>query len=263
MPTLLQEEQLQPEESVQSEPAVVDRGRPILPARHCWSSSYAKRILDSLVAIAALAAAFIPGIVIYLLIRTTSKGPGFFQQQRVGYAGRPFTVYKFRTMEFSRNGHGPGLTRDEDPRVTTIGKLLRKLKLDELPQFFNVLRGEMSLVGPRPKLSQYAAASDALYRPGITGFATLLFRDEETLLKNISQEHLDAFYESRIKPLKARADARYMRKASFFSDTGILFRTVFASLIPSFRIVRRTKPMRELSDSRTGRSGAALQVEFE
>lgn len=248
MPLLVEEEQLQVaqvKEVVPEHPAPAMRQLPEFRAENAWSLSPGKHMWDAGVAVIALLVAFLPGAVIYLLVRATSAGPGFFRQKRVGYGGRLFTVYKFRTMEAWRNGHGPGLTRDIDPRITAIGKVLRKFKLDELPQFYNVLRGEMSLVGPRPKSPQYAAASDTWYRPGITGFATLLFRDEEELLRSVAPEYLDLYYEMHIKPLKARTDARYMRRATFASDAAILFRTVFASLVPSPRTARRTKPARE------------------
>src|SRR5260370_36050829 len=122
----------------------------------------------------------------------------------------------------------------------------------------------MSLVGPRPKLPVYAAATDAFYRPGLTGFATLLFRREEQLLKHVAPGDLDSFYERRIKPLKARADFQYMKRASFFSDARILFRTVFASLIPSVGVglVRKRQPKRRFVFGQRARRSTSLRTEF-
>jgi lipopolysaccharide/colanic/teichoic acid biosynthesis glycosyltransferase len=123
----------------------------------------------------------------------------------------------------------------------------------------------MSLVGPRPKLPQYAARTDAFFRPGITGFATIVFRGEEQLLKHVSPEELDRFYESRIRPLKARADLRYMRNASFLSDLRILFLTVYVSLFPSARIIRRYQAARGIALARNRQTPRRpeLNIEFE
>jgi lipopolysaccharide/colanic/teichoic acid biosynthesis glycosyltransferase len=207
---------------------------------NCWSLSYGKRCMDFIVSLLVLGAALVPGALIYLAVRFTSDGPVLFRQRRLGRHGRPFTMYKFRTMRVENSDGGLGLTRQGDARLTAVGSVLRKLKLDELPQFYNVLRGDMSLVGPRPKLPKYAAVTDNGYRPGITGFATLAFRWEEHLLATVRSEDVDAFYAARIKPIKARLDAWYMKRASFFSDLLVIWFTAAACLAPLGRTGRRT-----------------------
>jgi lipopolysaccharide/colanic/teichoic acid biosynthesis glycosyltransferase len=165
-------------------------------------------------------------ILIAIAVLVTSQGGALFTQLRVGRDGRLFRIYKFRTMaERPANDRGIGLTRAGDDRVTTLGRFLRKLKLDELPQFYNVLRGEMGLVGPRPKLPQYEPLRNMPYRPGITGAATLIFRGEEDLLRSVPSDQLDDFYEKRIKILKARVDVCAMCRATLMSDLKILAAT--------------------------------------
>ena len=164
-------------------------------------------------------------------VRLTSKGNVIFSQERVGAGGRLFRVYKFRSMAHTANEkNGPGLTKHGDDRITPVGRLMRRFKLDELPQFYNVLRGDMSLVGPRPKLPQYAALLNMPYRPGITGPATLAFHREEEILRNVEASEMDNFYAREIKPVKARLDACYMCQASSISDVRIVGATALASL---------------------------------
>lgn len=199
-----------------------------------WSVSFSKRLLDIAFASLVLAVAAIPMLVIAVLIRLTSDGPAIFVQSRLGVGGHPFQIFKFRSMvERTGNKKGPTLTKDGDTRITAVGSWLRKFKLDELPQFYNILRGDMSLVGPRPKLSQYAERLTLQYRPGITGAATLAFRCEEDILKQVHPGSLDHFYHRRIKPLKERIDARYMQRATVWSDLGLIVRTFRVAFIPA------------------------------
>jgi lipopolysaccharide/colanic/teichoic acid biosynthesis glycosyltransferase len=202
------------------------------PTASSWSHSRGKRLFDLVFALAVLAVCAAPMLLIALSIRLTSPGPALFAQRRVGRAGRRFSVYKFRSMKFNPGAAGSGLTRKDDSRVTALGRWLRRLKLDELPQFLNVLRGEMSIVGPRPKLPQFAGIADMPYRPGITGAATLAFRREEEILGRIHPAHMEDFYHRHIKPLKARIDARYMGRATLWSDLGIVASTFFACIAP-------------------------------
>ena len=184
--------------------------------------------------------------VIALAIVIHSGKPVFFQQKRLGRNGCEFHLLKFRTMVTAKNG--PGLTREGDARVTRIGRWLRKRKLDELPQLFNVLKGEMSLVGPRPDLEEFWSQASMEDRrileltPGVTGAASLAFCDEERLLAQVPAEQLDSFYLQEILPQKARLDSEYAARATFRSDCGILLQTVF---LPLFRRQREKREVIE------------------
>lgn len=199
-----------------------------------WNHSTGKRLLDVVFASVFLALSSPILLVVALLVKCTSSGPVLYRHERVGKNGRLFKVLKFRTMSSNRQVAGPNLTRSGDGRVTTIGKLLRKWKVDELPQFLNILSGEMSLVGPRPDALQYIRhlSTDErqilLLPPGITGAASLAFRDEETVLSRVAVEQLEEFYCTELLPAKVRLDMDYARQASFVSDLVILFRTVAA-----------------------------------
>jgi len=199
-----------------------------------WSLSAERRFLEGVIAFVVLSVAFIPMLLIALCVRLSSPGPALFIQERVGRRGRLFRIYKFRSMATRTHLHaGPGLTRDGDSRVTSLGYWLRKLKLDEIPQFYNVLRGEMSLVGPRPKLPRYEGMTNMPYRPGITGAATLAFRHEEEILRGVQPKDLDSFYAEHIQPLKVQLDARYMCRATLRSDLELIAYTFLACAAPS------------------------------
>lgn len=199
-----------------------------------WCNSFWKRGFD-LVGAGLLLVVLLPLIlVLALAVKVTSAGPVFFRQRRPGKNGREFLVVKFRTMVDSRRHPGPVLTRASDPRVTRLGRYMRKWKLDELPQLINVLCGQMSFVGPRPQPTKLWAEptiqEEAFYvlsvRPGITGQATLNFRNEEEILAPLSEEEVEEVYLKTIMPLKLKMDLDYLRKASFMSDLGVILRTI-------------------------------------
>ena len=222
-----------------------DRGARLeSPSASAWALSWSRRLVDLSVALLVLALFGVPMLAVALCVRLSSSGPAFFTQYRIGRGGRLFRIYKFRTMFFRSEISGPGLTRDGDCRITGMGLWLRKIKLDEVPQFYNVLRGDMSLVGPRPKLPQYFGIANMPYRPGITGAATLAFRHEEEILSRVHPSQLDEFYFHHIRPLKARIDARYMCRATFWSDMRMVGATIFACLAtePNSAVLRRAAP---------------------
>jgi lipopolysaccharide/colanic/teichoic acid biosynthesis glycosyltransferase len=210
-------------------PALIAQSRTASDASP-WALSSIRRVLDALFAILALLT-FLPLMAFAaLLVRLGSAGPVFFRQRRMGRNGREFTLYKFRSMSTDGgNTNGSCITVTGDIRITPVGALLRRYKLDELPQFWNVLRGDMCLVGPRPKLPHHEALHMAC-RPGITGAATLAFRNEEDFLSEIPEDQLEIFYEMFVKPTKARLDLEYMRTATLGSDLKILWRTATSCL---------------------------------
>ena len=190
--------------------------------------SAARRVLDVAGALTGLILLSIPLFFLYLLVRLSSPGPGVFKQTRVGQGGRPFTMFKFRTM---RQGVG-GLTvtANCDPRLTRVGKLMREWSLDELPQLVNVLRGDMTLVGPRPETYDLAVHYDAHcrwifdHRPGLTGVSEVRFRDFDVLPPG---EEVDLVnYIERIVPARVRVDAVYLADPSMSATFRALWDTV-------------------------------------
>lgn len=196
-----------------------------------WCLSRGKRLFDIALSAPMLACALPVMAVTALVVRITSPGPILFRQQRLGMQGKPFTLLKFRSMVTGSEKAGPGVTQKGDLRVSTCGGFLRKWKLDELPQLFNVLKGDMSIVGPRPDLPQYFAAlspglrSVLQLRPGITGMASLKFRNEEDVLAGIPASELAHAYVTKLMPAKIELDMQYAKNASLLSDLGILLRT--------------------------------------
>jgi lipopolysaccharide/colanic/teichoic acid biosynthesis glycosyltransferase len=202
-----------------------DAGPPLHSVKlSAWSMSRAKRAFDL-----SLVCVFTPLVcpllvIIGLIVRLSSPGPAIFRQMRVGSLGRPFTILKFRTMDETASASVPGIAWMSTDRITPIGHFLRRLKLDELPQIINVLRGDMSLVGPRPRIPGQQLGSFPC-RPGITGPATLVFAREEILLAEIPPHLVTQYYRKNIMPAKERLDSEYLSRASLRSDLQILLRT--------------------------------------
>lgn len=183
-------------------------------------------VLSPLLALVALAVCIFSG------------PPVLFGHERNGLDGRPFRVLKFRTMG-PEPGGGLPITGKGDPRVTALGRVLRAAKLDELPQLINVLRGEMSIVGPRPEVPEYVAGYTAdqkrvlQVRPGLTDPASVAFRDEEILLGSVEPDRREAFYLSEVLPRKLALNLEYIDRAGPAYDALLILRTFVAIVLPS------------------------------
>ena len=195
----------------------------------------AKRLFDIAFALLALLLLGPLLLLVALWVRLDSPGPVFFRQQRVGRGGQLFDIVKFRTMRTGAEAMGPQITVGEDARITRAGAWLRRAKVDELPQFLNVLRGDMSVVGPRPEVPRYVAQYPAdvretvlSVRPGITDLASIEFRDESALLARSSDP--ERTYVEQILPAKLRHAQEYVRTRSLWLDLRIIARTVLAVL---------------------------------
>jgi len=170
-----------------------------------------------------------------LTMKFTQGGRIFFRQERVGKGGKGFKIYKFRTMVDRAEEMGSSITVCEDRRITPIGKVLRRKKLDELPQLFNVLRGEMSMVGPRPDVPEIVARYSPEMkrilnvRPGLTSLATLHLRDEEYFLAQVSDP--EVFYEDVLVPFKVKLAMEHVERNSLAFDLKILCQTVWMMIL--------------------------------
>ncbi|MFQ5685022.1 MAG: sugar transferase [Candidatus Scalindua sp.] len=179
---------------------------------------------------------FIPlFVMVSILIKIESKGTVLFTQVRIGKNFKPFNLYKFRSMVMDAPKIGLPITTGSDTRITKIGRFLRKTKIDELPQFFNVLKGDMSFVGPRPELLQYVEIFQKEYeevlmvRPGITDLASLKYRDETSILGKTKEPEKE--YVCRILPEKIRLAKEYLKRSSLILDLSIIFKTLIKLVI--------------------------------
>jgi lipopolysaccharide/colanic/teichoic acid biosynthesis glycosyltransferase len=191
----------------------------------------AKRLFDLSITIPGLILLAPAMLVFALIIKFNSSGPVLFKQTRVGRKGKLFTIYKYRTMVPNAEQVGEKITIGEDPRITRVGKFLRKYKLDELPQLFNVLRGDMSLVGPRPEVPEYiehyhGSDKDEVLslRPGITDMASIEFRNENLLL--VTADDPVREYIDNILPRKIELYKKYVQERSLWLDIMIIMKTL-------------------------------------
>ncbi len=198
-----------------------------------------KRAIDIAGAVVGLILLSPVFIITAILIKLTSKGPVFYKSKRVGKDGKLFTMFKFRTMHVNADVVGPKLTYKNDPRITRLGKYLRQFKIDELPQLFNVLKGDMSLVGPRPEdpkyIVHYSEKQKEIFsiKPGITGLAQLKYINIESILNH---ETLTQTYVKEIIPEKYKLNKQYIENMSFSLDLKILFNTLLSIFRKKTRI---------------------------
>ncbi len=194
-----------------------------------------KRLLDMLAASAALLVLAPLFGAVALAIKLDSPGSVFFTQQRIGKSFRPFWIFKFRTMTQADPTALP-LTVGADPRITRVGAFLRRSKIDELPQLLNILKGDMTLVGPRPEVPRYVEAFHRDYeeiltvRPGLTDLASLKYRDESALLARSSDPEEE--YLKRVLPDKIRLGKEYLRRSSLIYDLNLIAKTFHRVLFP-------------------------------
>lgn len=189
-----------------------------------------KRITDIIFSIILTVFLIIPIAIIAIAVKTTSKGPVFYRQVRVTTYGKHFKILKFRTMVENADQIGSLVTTDSDNRVTKIGRILRKYRLDELPQIFNVLSGCMSVVGTRPEVPRYVEKYESEYLAtllmpaGITSLASIMYKDEEKLLCN--EDDVDKVYINTILPEKMKYNLQYTKNFGFRSDFKLMLKTV-------------------------------------
>jgi len=201
-------------------------------------SLYVKRILD--ISLALLGLILLSPVLMAIALKLKASGPVFFKQTRIGRHFRPFTLYKFRSMNTKASYKAPPFTTDSDSRITPFGRILRAYKLDELPQLLNVLKGDLSFVGPRPLVEAHIKANKKAFRdilhirPGITDYASLNYIDEQSLLSQ--QTNPEVYYQEELMPKKIKLIKAYQQDISFLTDINLIFQTLKA-------IARRSKPL--------------------
>jgi len=203
--------------------------------------NFFKRIADVLTSFIAIVFLIPIFLIIVIALRFTAEGEVFYTQERIGYLNSKFKIWKFATMLKNSLNLGTGsITLTDDYRVTKIGKFLRKSKINELPQLFNILIGDISIVGPRPILeSDWNLYSEEIknmiynVKPGLTGIGSIVFRDEESIMSSVKNEDLHLYYERVIAPYKGDLEKWYQLNRSFIVDSKLIILTAFVILYPS------------------------------
>jgi len=190
-----------------------------------------KRLFDIVVASTGLAALSVPMMAVALAIKLESPGPVFYRGERIGRHGKPFRIFKFRSM-YITDKPAPVTVTTQDDRVTRVGKVIRKYKLDELSQLINVVKGDMSLVGPRPEVKWcvdlYTEEEKAILsvRPGITDWSSIKFHNEAEIVERSGYADADQAYLALVRPEKLRLQLKYVRECGLRTDLAILFETM-------------------------------------
>jgi len=203
-----------------------------------------KRLLDIVVSLTTLIILLPVFIPIIIILRCTAEGEVFYFQERYGIHNTKFQIWKFATMLKNSINIGTGsITLQDDPRVTKIGSFLRKTKINELPQIINILKGDISLVGPRPLVEKTFSAyskevQSKIYnvKPGLTGIGSIIFRDEESIISAIINEDPHKFYKRVIAPYKGELEMWYQKHNSFILDLQLIFLTAWVILFPKSRL---------------------------
>jgi lipopolysaccharide/colanic/teichoic acid biosynthesis glycosyltransferase len=211
------------------------------------SSRYdpAKRIVDVAASLLGLIVLSPFLIAVAVLIRREDGGAVFYRGERIGIRGEPFRIFKYRTMVVNAESIGGVSTAQDDPRITQVGKWLRRYKLDELPQLINVLAGDMSIVGPRPEVKRYTdmftdeEKAILTVRPGITDWASIWNADEGAVLAGAPDP--DRAYEELIRPTKLKLQLKYIRERSFLVDMKIIFLTLLVVIHPGSKAVEELR----------------------
>ena len=206
-----------------------------------------KRLLDILISLVALTLLLPLFITIIIILSLTAEGEIFYFQERIGLKNTRFQIWKFATMLKNSMNMGTGsITLQNDFRVTPIGKFLRKTKINELPQIINILKGDISIVGPRPLVTKSFSAyskeiQSKIYnvKPGLTGIGSIIFRDEESIISAVQDEDPHEFYKRVIAPYKGELEMWYQSNCSFFLDLQLIFMTAWVILLPTSKLYEK------------------------